>query len=187
LKISERERADLSLLTARQLELWKPILSLAMFFDSTNPAGVPVLPLMIKMAAEHSVQTQTDNTIESPDAMLAQVLLRMVEEKGWSDGYVPVAVVTKAMRAEYNDEKRWLNNEWVGRMVRRFGVGRGTGGKRRVGGGIEYMITRRDVQVLAKRLGVDVDRESNPTRVLTYGASQVTLEDDGYVSAWLHL
>jgi hypothetical protein len=181
------EEADLRFLTARQLELWKPILALALFFDSSNPGGTPILPTMIEMAVDRSLQNQTDNTVESPEVILVQAMLRMVKDESWSDGYVPVTVIKDAMKAEYNEEAKWLNEMWVGRMLGRFGFGRGLTGKRRVGGGIHYMLIRKAVEAFAQRLGVQVGEEQGSSTILTHGGSQVTLEDDGFVSAWLRM
>jgi hypothetical protein len=142
----------LKVLTGRELELWKPILTLAIFFDkhcaqkSYTPSQPTLLTLMLEMAVSQAEAKKTESMTETGEAILVQVLANAVTR----DNYYKVKEIRNIMADRFDDEQTWLRSEWVSRALRRLGFSE----KRRVGKGVEYRLTVKDVRDLAERMGV---------------------------------
>jgi len=151
----------LKYLTARELELWKPMFAIAKFFDNYAEKNVgknkgvsnssPSSPnslssLMLDLALDKAEQKQTENVTETGELILAQVLLSMIKE----DNYYRVKDIREEMAKQFDEEQKWLTTRWVGNALRRLGFTE----KRRVGTGYEYRLTQNDVADLAERLGI---------------------------------
>ncbi|MEM2917769.1 MAG: hypothetical protein QXN63_05400 [Candidatus Bathyarchaeia archaeon] len=141
-ELSESEEVNIS---ARDLELWKPILCLAAFFDKYN-AQFNLLDKMKKLACKVTAEKHIENVVETSEYILVQTLSRLVKD----DGYFPVRTIRDEMAQAYDEEQRWLTTKWVGNALRRLGFKE----KRRVGCGVEYHITVKEVKDLAERLGL---------------------------------
>ena len=143
--VPELKDEDFRLLTARELELWKPIFALAMFFDSKGSSSSH-LNSMISLAVEDTKQKQIENLTETGEALLVQTLLEIVRSSDW----YPVKVLKAAITDKLDEEAKWLTSEWLGRALRRLGFRE----KRRLGSGVQYKLGPEEVESLALRFGI---------------------------------
>jgi hypothetical protein len=154
-------------LTARELELWKPLFAIAKFFDmqieqqrqknnSTSTTFTYTLDslctLLFSLALDKAEQKHLENMTETGEAILVQVLYKMYEY----DGYYKVKDICEEMRKQYDEDQKWLTTKWVGNALRRLGFS----DKRRVGTGYEYRITKNEILDIAERLGITSDNEA---------------------------
>jgi len=150
---------DLDVLVGRELELWKGIIALAIFFDrkkvsiskfTSSPSSLTTL--ILELAIQDAKQRQTENTTETGEVILAQVLLNVVRAKGYKDDFYPVKTLKEKMAEAYDEEQKWLTTRWIGNALRRLGFKE----KRRVGTGYQYKICKGEVEDLANRLNIEV-------------------------------
>jgi len=145
-------------LTARELELWKPIFTMAKFFDTQAEKNGLALrkftcslsslsSLMLDLALDKAEYKQTENVTETGEVILVQVLLSMVKE----DNYYRVKDIREKMAGQFDEDQKWLTTKWIGNALRRLGFQ----DKRRVGTGYECRLTRGAVEDLAERLGIE--------------------------------
>jgi len=122
----------------RDWELWKPILSLAKFFDDE------IFERMKRLAIEKTEENHIEQ-LNIDETVLVEVLLSMVDE----DGYYSLRDITNQMRIllEYGT---WLNERRVGNLLRRLGFSN----RRRVGSGTQYFLRVSEVMDCAQRLGI---------------------------------
>ncbi|MEM2352376.1 MAG: hypothetical protein QXT26_08230, partial [Thermoproteota archaeon] len=156
---------------ARDREIWKPILTLARFFDKhvasknedSSAANSPLTPNYTSSQTSQTTQTlyermlnlakkkievkHVENVAETGEYVLAETLLRIVQ----SDGYYYARKITEEMAKNFDEDEKWLTTKWVGRALKRLGFEN----KRRVGTGVQYYMTRESVEDLAKRLGIE--------------------------------
>jgi hypothetical protein len=147
--IADRDVKDFENLTARQLELWKAIFTMAAFFDN-HSAEATCLKAMIELAIQDSKSKQEEDLTESADMVLAETLLAMVSGHDWVDGFTPIKTITTRMGTRFEDPQNWLNTHWVGRALRRLGFT----DKRRLGTQREIRLSRKEVADVARRLGI---------------------------------
>ena len=170
---------DTSFLSARELELWKPIIVLAQFFQKYLPptgsqhAQPSLLTLILKLAKRKSIERQTEEITETGDNILIQTLLKIVQK----DAYYSLKQIRQEMAGVFDDEQRWLSNEWVGRALKRFGFTQ----KRRVGSGVEYYLTKTAVKDIAERMGIKVNEEKPPIMVSVKEWCMANKDEDGEV------
>ena len=143
---------DLRYLDGHELELWKPLIVLGMFFDSTNSSG-SLASSIIRLAVDHARQKNVGNGTESSVTVLGETLLEITKQAGWQDDYKSIRTIRDKMAERYHSEQKWLSNEWVGRALRRLGFL----DKRRLGTRREIMVTRKAVDELTSRLGIVTD------------------------------
>jgi len=156
--MKDTSESDFECLTARELELWKPILALALFFDSKDSSGTlarfleskgltgSLCASMLKLAIEDAKSKQTENLTETSETLLVQVLVDLVQSTDWYS----VKVVKAEMVSRLDEEAKWLTNEWLGRALRRLGFRE----KRRLGPGVQYKLGPEQVESLALRFGI---------------------------------
>jgi len=143
---------SVSLLSGRELELWKPIFSLAKFFDqhvkaaTSQTTQTTLSSLVLKLALEKAEEKKTENMTETGDCILIKTLLDMVN----ADSYYKVKEIRDETAKHFDEEQKWLNTKWVGRALKRLGFT----DKRRVGTGYEYRLTKQGVRDVAERLGI---------------------------------
>lgn len=143
---------SVSLLSGREFELWKPIFSLAKFFDqhvkaaTSQTTQTTLSSLMLKLALEKAEEKKTENMTETGDCILIETLLDMVN----ADSYYKVKEIRDETAKHFDEEQKWLNTKWVGRALKRLGFT----DKRRVGTGYEYRLTKQGVRDIAERLGI---------------------------------
>jgi len=144
------------LLVGRELELWRPILALAIFFDkfrgsktkfTSSPSSLTTQ--ILTLAVEDAKQRQTENTTETGEVILTQILQTVVKE----DDYYPVKLLKDRMLEAFDEEQKWITTRWIGNALRRLGFKE----KRRVGTGYQYKLHKADVEDLAARLGLETD------------------------------
>jgi Zn ribbon nucleic-acid-binding protein len=158
---------------ARDRELWKPILTLAKFFDGflketsaseastedgshhTQHAQPTLFEKMLTLAKEKIQAKHVENLTETGECILIQTLLKIVSE----DGYYYLKKIHEEMLKAFDEEKRWLTTEWIGRALKRLGFEN----KRRFGSGVQYYLTRSSVEDLAKRLGIETAQNDEAT------------------------
>jgi hypothetical protein len=132
-------------LSSRDLELWRPLLHLAAFFDKYNPQ-LNLSEKIMKLAKEITSEKQTENITETGEYILVQTLLKIVDE----DRFYPLAEIKKEMAGAFDEVQSWLQTKWIGRALKRLGFKE----KRRVGRGVEYRLTPNAVADLAQRLNI---------------------------------
>jgi Zn ribbon nucleic-acid-binding protein len=188
-------------INARDLEIWKPILTLAKFFDkylspktkdsdknvplevnytssqttqttlktkesdenapseanytSTQTTQTTLLERMLRLARRKIEAKHVENVAETGEYVLAETLLRIVQE----DGYYYAKKIADEMAKAFDEDERWLTAKWVGRALKRLGFE----DKRRVGTGVQYYLTRSSVEDLAKRLGIETAQNDEAT------------------------
>jgi transcription elongation factor Elf1 len=142
---------EMGLLTARELELWKPIFVIAKYFDGVLPmftdSSSSLCSQMMSLALEKAEQKQTENMTETGEVILAQILCLLVT----TNDYYKVKDIRDEMAKQFDEEQKWLNTRWVGNALRRIGFTN----KRRVGTGYEYYLTPEAVRDTGERLGID--------------------------------
>jgi hypothetical protein len=142
----------------RELELWRPLLTLAYFFDTAktppeicSPSTLHSLSsLMLDYACTMAKQRHTENTTETGDEILIGCLLKIVEKEQSTD-YIKVKEIHELMTKQFEDREDWLTNRWIGSALRRLGFIE----KRRVGSGYEYKISYSDLEDLKKRMQIE--------------------------------
>ena len=163
-------------INARDLEIWKPILTLAKFFDKhlspktkdsdknghsevnytstqTTQTSLTLLERMLRLARRKIEEKHVENVAETGEYVLAETLLRIVRE----DGYYYAKKIADEMAKAFDEDERWLTAKWVGRALKRLGFEE----KRRVGTGVQYYLARSRVEDLAKRLGIETAEGKN--------------------------
>ncbi|MCZ2809601.1 MAG: hypothetical protein O2V44_09630 [Candidatus Bathyarchaeota archaeon] len=175
--LSKEEKQGLEYVASRELELWKPIFTLAIFFDkkecnknkfTSSPSSPHSLTKqMLKLAIENAGQRHTENMTETGETILVQVLRRLVNQ----DRYYKVKLLKEEMMTEFDEEQKWLTTRWIGSALRRLGFKE----KRRVGTGYEYFFKKLDVDDLAERMQVVETNEevSQQTRKKSPTAQEV--------------
>ena len=140
------------LLIGRELELWKAIFALAIFFEKKcvqnkfTTSQRSLSSLMFELAAQDAKQRQIENMTETGEVILVQVLLDMVKE----NNYFKVKKIKDRMLEEFDEDQKWLTSRWVGSALRRLGFKE----KRRVGTGYEYLLHVEELKDLAGRMQV---------------------------------
>jgi hypothetical protein len=149
---------DLELISSRELELWKPIFALAMFFNEyIDLKNMPILnkftcslsslnTLIWGQARDSAKEKKIEDITETAESILVRALLDLVRE---SDFY-PVRHIVDTMARYYDEPQKWLTTRWVGSALRRLGFKE----KRRIGTGYQYRLSRADVEDLALRMGL---------------------------------
>lgn len=127
----------------RSWEIWKPILSLAQFFDEA------LLQKMKSLAIGMAKEVQRDQ-LDSPEYVLAKVLLTLVQK----DGYYMLKDIRNEM-ARYYDDSDWLSERSIGGMLRSLGFKN----RRRRRMGFKYLLKASEVRGLAEKLGISEDSE----------------------------
>ncbi|MEM3618562.1 MAG: hypothetical protein QXK47_05775 [Candidatus Bathyarchaeia archaeon] len=152
--------------SARDLELWKPIFVLAAFFDKYNPE-LNLFKKMSTLAGKTTEEKKVENTAETAEYILVETLTKIVTH----DGYYSVRQIKEAMLEAYDEEQKWLSTKWLGRALKRLGFTE----KRRVGRGVEYYLTLKAVQDLAERLDLQNSYVSSTSQ--TALNTQTTLKE----------
>jgi len=155
------KKADLDLLSARELELWNPIFTMARLFDflmeheknklvsvSSLYSLGSLCSLMVGLAIDKTKQKITEDITETGEVILLQVLMQIAKE----DNYYKVKDLRDAMAQQFDEEQKWITTRWVGSALRRLGFKE----KRRVGTGYEYRLTVDEVKDLAERLNLSM-------------------------------
>ena len=129
-------------LKQRELELWKPILTLAYFFDKYFNG---LFQKILQYAENKAKEKEVENRTETLDFLLVQTLLSIVKE----DAYYKVKEIREAMAENFDEPQKWLSSRWIGNALRRLGFTE----KRRMKS-YEYFLSLEKVKDLAERLGI---------------------------------
>ena len=133
-----------NILQNRDWELWRPILSLAQFFDNT------ILFQSIRaLAIEKAAETQY-TTSELWEVVIVETLLSMVDH----DDFYKLADIKLEMIGNLEDHE-YLTSRHVGNLLKRLGFTQ----SRRVGSGYQYFLQVSRVKALARSLGVSEGSE----------------------------
>jgi predicted RNA binding protein YcfA (HicA-like mRNA interferase family) len=130
----------------RDWELWKPILSLAHFFDNTT-LFQDIKALAIEQAAERQCTGS-----EIYEIVLVETLLSLVD----NDGYYKLADIKHEM-VENLEDNGYLSSRQIGNLLRRLGFTH----SRRMGSGYQYFLQVSRVRTLAHNLGISVGSEGS--------------------------
>ncbi|MEM3824077.1 MAG: hypothetical protein QXH87_04010, partial [Candidatus Bathyarchaeia archaeon] len=142
---TERLLAEKGGLKGRNLELWKPIMTLAFFFNKYENG---LFDRVYEFAIEKAEEAQTHDASESLDAILVETLVDVVKEDGW----FRVKDVTDAMARRFDEPQKWLTSKWTGNALRRLGFTQ----KRRTKT-YEYYLSVDKVRELAERFGLPTE------------------------------
>ncbi len=132
------------ILKQRELELWKPILTLALFFENYGKLN-GLFNKILDFAEEKAKEKEVENRTETLDLILVKTLTSIVEK----DDYYKVSEIKNAMAEYFDEPQKWLSSRWVGNALRRLGFTE----KRRMKS-YEYYLSLDKVKDLAERLGV---------------------------------
>jgi len=138
------ELSEDSPIFGRLVELWKPILALAKFFEKY--LGNNLFDVLHEYAKVKMKEKQIEEMAEQSEHLLIKTLLSLVVE----DQYYAVKTIKEEMLMLFEEEQKWLTTRWIGNVLRRLGFKE----KRRTSKGYEYLLTVNKVQELAKRLGI---------------------------------
>jgi len=138
------ELSEDSPIFGRLVELWKPILSLAKFFE--KHVGNNLFDVLHEYAKEKMKEKQIEEMAEQSEHLLIKTLVSLVVE----DQYYEVKTIKEEMLTLFEEEQKWLTTRWIGNVLRRLGFKE----KRRTKRGYEYLLSVSKVQELAKRLGI---------------------------------
>ena len=148
----------------REKELWKPIISLASFFDkysslrtqTTQTSQTTLTRAIIHFALQKINEKRVENITETGELILVQTLLEMVQ----NDGYYKIKDIKDVMTQKFDEEQKWLNTRWIGRALKRLGFTE----KRRLGTGREYFFKKQEILDLAQRLGIQEESGATLTQ-----------------------
>jgi hypothetical protein len=145
-------------LSSRELELWKPILSLALFFDRYGLVFTSTLPtlssLILNLACSQAQQRYVENMTEVGEEILVAVLPQLVT----SDfAWVKVKDVREKMNAQFEEPQEWITPKWIGSALKRLGFQN----KRRLGPGVEYNISKATLEDLRQRMEIPELKEAS--------------------------
>jgi len=157
------DRKQLNGLTGRELELWRAIFTMAIFFDNHAPPDKrDSLRQMVLLAMDDAKKRRTENITESAECVLVEALRELITTDAWYS----VKDVQDATASKYDSPPQWLSTEWIGRALRRLELTE----KRRWSTGVQYHIKPEQVQDLAERLGlVQEMNEVQEVKVLPKG------------------
>jgi hypothetical protein len=128
----------------RDWELWKPILSIAHFFDSTT-----LFQDIKALAVEKAAESQSASS-DLYEVVLVEALLSLVD----NDGYYKVADIKREMVNNLEDHD-YLSSRQIGNLLRRLGFIQ----SRRMGSGYQYFLQVSRVRTLAQSLGISEGSE----------------------------
>jgi len=146
-KIYSELENDTKLLN-RNWELWKPVLTLAKFFDNENSGLYEKMKILAVEKAEEN-KRESSNTHE---AVLVRVLLSLVDQ----DNYYSLSEIREEM-TKHLESGDWISEKYVGKILRRLGFSK----KRRIATGTEYFLQVSEVKEWAQRLEISVDSEGS--------------------------
>jgi hypothetical protein len=159
------EEEKYTILQGRDLELWKPLLAISIYFsDFITPSDTTLHSLhslhtledvILSLAKEITAASQVENATETGELLLVQVLLKLVFSDDW---YTPKTMQLELATLYDGETPKWMTTRWIGGALRRLSFK----DKRRVGRGIEYHLAPAQVQDMADRLGVKLPEEEPP-------------------------
>jgi len=155
-------------LSERNFELWKPILTMAKFFDEHFKG---LFDKMLDFAQRKTEEKNIENITEVGEYILLQTLISLVKEPQ----YYKVKEVKELMAKNFDEEQKWLNTWWIGKALRRLGFTQ----KRRVGTGYEYLLTPSQVEDLAERLGIESSKSVTRYSKFTSSLSSLSTSIEG--------
>ena len=150
-------------LTGRQMERWKPLIAIALWIggEITNILANAILKLE---------KEKSEESIETLDYILLTALSRNVKE----DAYYSLKDIKNWIQTELGEDQppKWLDGRVIGRYLRKFGFTE----KRRVGGGVEYLLKVKNIIEVCKRMGVESVDNSSLSSVSSLINSRLTSE-----------
>jgi hypothetical protein len=149
-----QERGALEKLSARELEIWRPILLLALFFEKYFDG---LFDKILEFAIRKAEEKRVENLTETLDIILVRTLLSIVED----DGFYKVSDIRSAMAEYFDEPQKWLTSKWVGNALRRLGFT-----EKRRAKSYEYFLKGEKVLDLAQRLGVSEEVEENEPLII---------------------
>jgi hypothetical protein len=150
--IPDAKEDDLRKLTGRQLEIWAPLLAVARFLDLKHNSDT-ISEALLRFAMKNISQKIGENLTETADMVLLETLTSMVLMPNWVDDYLAIKDIHGNMLARYDEEQRWLTNEWVGRALKRLGFT----DKRRLGSARQVRVSKNFVLELARSHNIEVE------------------------------
>ncbi len=128
-------------LSSRDLELWKPIISLAIFFEDKK-----LIDNIIQLAQRITSSAQLAES-EMHEFLLVETLLNIVNE----DNFYRLGNL-KNLFAEKFETSNWLSERYTGKLLRRMGFQV----SRRMSHGIEYFLRVAEIREVAQGFGLEI-------------------------------
>lgn len=166
----------------RELELWKPLYTLAEFFDhyKKDPAvGGSQSTLgslssqMQELSCKLAKQRHTENVTEVGEENLIQCLLEIVPEDQLTY-WVKVKRAKELMESRFEEKQDWLTTAWIGRALRRLGFT----DKRRLGTGYEYNVPSATLEDLRQRMQVEFVPDESLKKTLESARQWISTNKD---------
>jgi hypothetical protein len=137
--------------TARALELWKPILILAKYFEKfglkpNNRSYDSLFAEILDIAKEKESQRRMENITETRELILVRALYELVQ----TNDFYSVRTIQERVNSLLDGDEEPLSTRWIGRALKRLGFLE----KRRLSPGVEYRLTVEQVRDLAERMEV---------------------------------
>jgi len=175
---------NIELVVGRILELWKPILTLSIFFDLQGFWKISTLHTLTSLNNNKNTEnlstptpvcslTSTQPTLDLTYKMVGfavshakqkklddatetgvSILVQSLLKLVTDDSFYSLTRMKTEMLNCYDEEQKWITNRWIGGALKRLGFTE----KRRTGKGTEYRLTKADVKDLAERMEIDVEK-----------------------------
>jgi DNA-directed RNA polymerase subunit RPC12/RpoP len=154
----QSEARNLLPISGRELQLWLPIITLALFFEKH---GIPGLTEQIKaLAIQISEERKLQDEQESHDRKVLDFLIKegvklgqdKEQRKGNPEGWVPSKVLYDTITSieEYGFSKDHFSQRYFGNILRRLGLDQA-----KKQGGISFLVTDEKINELKQRWGLD--------------------------------
>ena len=170
---------DFGKLNCRKLDIWKPLLSIALYLDSGTDK--PYIYDTLKEMAENEEEEQ--NTLTYLEELTLNVLFEVVQvkDKYWSK-HILSRIKTKASEEETLGLIEKVNSRTISSILRKFGFQ--SLKKERTGEGIPYRISPEQVIDIAKRYNASLQPLTPTTPTTQNEANQKSEEKINVDELW---
>jgi len=149
----------------RELEIWHPMLAMALFFDREMMGdsgvfkdgkydfadlGLVYDTSFVVTIAHLARENEGIKSVEDITETGEYILLKALMDRVAAAGYYRVRDIKNWMSAYFDEPQPWLTTKWIGNALRRLGFF----DKRRLGTGYDYYISPEAVADRARRLRV---------------------------------
>ena len=152
-------------ITNRDLELWKPILTIAKFVD------VKLFNKLLKFALSKTDEQKKFDIIEQSEVILISALSELVGE----DQYYLLKDIRAIVLEKFDDEQKWLTSKWVSKVLRRLGFSEFV----RRGDGTHVLLTKTEVELVCKRYGIGIPKNASQSSLTSQDEVKETRIGEG--------
>ncbi len=156
----EKKAASLLSVSGRELKLWTPIITLALFFENHGVGGI------VKLIQAKTIESSEDRQVQDEEESYDLRILAFCDEIGIKLGetleelkenplgWIPTEVFYKHLIDEETANKYGINPEYYSRRVFTETLGRLGFHRKKKKGGISWLITRKEVEDKKERMGM---------------------------------